>query len=364
MRNILTALLVLSLGIISCGKEESASKGMSITDAAGRTVMVPENPDRIIAIGPGSLRMIYYLEAHDRVVAVEAFENKEFKGRMYRYAFTRAENLPVIGPGGPQSINKMPDTEAILKAGVQVIFAAYMQSGTANKLQQKIGIPVVVVSYGPRVGTVTEDFFVSLHVMAKILDKVERGRAIERFYKDIRRDLEARADAAERAKVVKPLIYVGGVGFRGAQGLTSTDPMYLPLMYLKTNNLALKYSQKDHVFIDKEKLLKENPDIIFIDGLGLNLVLKDYAKNKPFYHLLKAYKNNMVYMQLPFNFYTTNLGTALIDTYAAGKILYPEQFKDINLQKKGNEIYSFLLRAELYDRVVIDFGDPLKPIKF
>lgn len=358
------AVLALAVFALSCGSSKESKKGITVTDAVGRTVTVPENPQRIIATGPGGLRMVYYLQAWDRVVGVEAFEHKNSKGRMYMYVFKKALELPVIGPGGPQSINKMPDTEAILKAKVQVIFAAHMKGDTAKKLQAKTGIPVVVVSYGPRFATLTSEFFTSLNTMATVLGKTDRAKAIKQFYDTTMADINKRVDDAEKAKVDKPLVYIGGIGFRGMQGLTSTDPMYLPLMYLKTNNLALKYSKKKHIFIDKEKLLSENPVMIFVDGLGLKLVRDEYQKNPDFYRELKAFKEGKVYLQLPFNFYTTNLGTALVDTYAAGKILYPDQFNDVSLKEKGDEIYSFLLGKALYDQVVKDFGDPEKPLSF
>ena len=80
-----------------------------------------------------------------------------------------------------------------------------------------------------------------------------------------------------------------------------------------------------HVFIDKEKLLEWNPDIIFIDENGLALVKDDYTKNPDFYNSLKAFKDGQVYGILPFNYYTTNIGTALADAYYIGKILYPDK---------------------------------------
>jgi len=352
------------LGVTGCDPAKKPETGISVTDAAGRAVTAPAHPDRIVAIGPGGLRMVSYLESTDKVVGVEGFEHKDFKGRIYRYTFERAKDLPVIGPGGPQSINTLPDTEAVIQAGTQVIFAAHMQADMANKLQERVGIPVVVVSYGPRFATLTEEFFTSLDVMAKILGKEKRASEIRNFYHETLADLEKRVAAAENANVVKPLVYIGGVGFRGAQGITSTDPMFLPLKFLRTNDVAKKHSADKHIFLDQELLLKEDPEIIFIDGLGLRLVREDYAKHPEFYQSLKAFKNNRVYLQLPFNFYTTNLGTAFIGAYSAGKILYPEQFGDIVLRDKGNGIYAFLFGKQLYDQVVADFGDPEKPLVF
>ncbi len=41
---------------------------------------------------------------------------------------------------------------------------------------------------------------------------------------------------------------------------------------------------------------------------------------------------------MPFNNYHTNIELALADAYYMGKILYPQNFKDINMLRKTDEI--------------------------
>ena len=102
------------------------------------------------------------------------------------------------------------------------------------------------------------------------------------------------------------------------------------------------------MFMDKEMLLKLNPDIIFIDCGGLLLVAEDYHKKPEYYRALRAFANRRVYTLLPFNWYATNIGTALADAYAIGKVLYPQRFKDIDPEKKADEIYTFLVGRPVY----------------
>jgi iron complex transport system substrate-binding protein len=42
--------------------------------------------------------------------------------------------------------------------------------------------------------------------------------------------------------------------------------------------------------------------------------------------------------------------------YYLGKVLYPEKFKDVDPEKKADEIYKFLLGKELYAQMAKDFG--------
>jgi len=52
----------------------------------------------------------------------------------------------------------------------------------------------------------------------------------------------------------------------------------------------------------------------------------------------------------------TNIGTVIADAYTVGKILYPKRFDDVNLKKKADEIYGFLLGKPVYEQMVNMFG--------
>ena len=98
-----------------------------------------------------------------------------------------------------------------------------------------------------------------------------------------------------------------------------------------------------------------DPEVIFIDGAGFSQVQVDYKTNPSYYEELKAFKNENVYMQLPYNYYSTNIEIALADTYYMGTILYPERFSDVEPTKKFDEITQMLLGVNLYDEVAADF---------
>ncbi len=182
-----------------------------------------------------------------------------------------------------------------------------------------------------------------------------------RSSKPRRKDLQARTQEVPESQ--KPSVYVGSVGYKGIQGIESSDGSFTPLEWVGAKNLAKTISAKDHVFIDKEKLLGWNPDIIFLDGGGLNLVKQDFAKKPKFYEGLKAFQEKKVYVIYPFNYYVTNVSTAVVDGYAIGKILYPDRFADVDVQKKADEIYTFMYGKPLYKRMEKDFG-PLGRMEF
>ncbi|NJE08521.1 iron ABC transporter substrate-binding protein [Thermococcus sp. M39] len=352
MALMLGLLLVISIsGCISNTSQSSTvtqtQEYLTIIDMIGREVKVPAKVERIVAAGPGALRLIVYLNATDMVVGVEDFEKRYNYGRPYILAHPELKDLPTIGPGGP---GKLPNLEELVKLKPDVIFMVYVDAKTADDIQAKTGIPVVVLDYGQLATFDDETLFKSLELAGKILGKEKRAEEVINFIKSVQEDLNKRTENVE-----SPRVYVGGIGYKGAHGIESTEAKYPPFVVLNTKNVADVLGE-GHKFIDKEKLLEWNPDYIFIDEGGLKLVLEDYQKNPDFYNSLKAVREGNVYGILPYNFYATNIGTALADAYFIGKVLYPERFKDIDPAKKADEIYAFLVGKPVYEELAKQFG--------
>ncbi len=345
---VLPILLVLSLLVLGCVQSESGtSEKMTITDMAGRTVEVPKNVERVIAIGPGALRLVVYLNSAEKVVGVEDSETVwDPMGRPYRMAHPEFADLPVVGKGGPSPI---PDAEKIAELKPDVVFVS-ANPQVAEALQQQTGIPCVVVSYGKLGKFDDEILFQSLKLMGKILDKENRAEEVISFIKGELKEL------GSRAMDKKLSVYVGALSYKGGQGIESTQCDFPPLVALKAKNVVCDGNVSGPVFIDKEKLVLRDPDIIFIDESNLHLVKMDYEKNPEFYRSLKAFKNKRVYGILPFNYYWTNLEIALADAYYMGKVLYPETFKDIDPEKKADEITEFFVGKKLYSELKEYYG--------
>ncbi len=327
--------------------------GLEITDMAGRKVTVPTAPERVVALGPGALRLICYLQATDKVAGIEAFELKRPQGRPYWYANPGLAKLPKVAAGGPGQINKLPAMERLLAVRPQVIFVTYMEAAKATQLQNRIKAPVVVLSYG-RFASFDKAVYKSLRIMGKILNKQQRAEAVVKYIEAARADLARRVKGLDQS--ARPSVYVGGVGYKGFQGMTSTDPQYVPTAWVNARNVAQATGKKGHVFVQKEQLLAWNPDVVFVDATGARLVAGDVAKSRGFYGGLKSFKDDRVYLLHPFVYYVANLGTAVASAYAAGKVLYPDRFQDVNLPAKADEIFTFMVGEPVYKRMAAYFG--------
>ena len=328
---------------------------LTITDIAGRRVTVPADPKRIVCIGPGALRLIVYLEAQNRVTGVEDMEKANPDGRPYWMAHLELAALPRIGPGGPAGINKKPDMEAILTVKPDVVFITYMDKTLADDVQRLLRIPIITLSYGG-FATFNTEFYDSLRIAGRILNREKRSEAVIAYIAAMRAELSRRVSNIPEAQ--QPTAYVGGIGMRGSQGIESSEKNFLPLAWAGARNIAdgAAASEASHVFMSREALLSANPDVIFVDAGGLALITEDFRKKPAFYRVLKAFQTHRVVVLHPFNFYTTNIDTALTDAWAVGKTLYPGRFRDIDLKQKADEIYTFLVGAPVYSRMERSFG--------
>lgn len=316
---------------------------LSVKDSLGRVVNVSDNVKRVIAIGPGALRLVVYMQGGDKVVGIEKKEKSPFYSKKpYMLTHPNLLKLPVIGMGGP---NPNPDLEKIIALKPDVIFAGYINASQADNIQNKTDIPVVVLSYG-KIGTFANDkLFYSLNLIGKIIHNEKRAEKLKEFLIKTDKDLRKRASKTDKK------IYIGAVAFKGIHGITSTMPKFPPFKLIGIQNV-INANAKSQVFISKEALYKANPDIIFLDESGLKIVKKEMSNFKN----LKAVKNNEVYGILPYNLYMTNIATAYADTYYVGKVVFPDKFKDVNPVKKADELYKFLLGKACYKQMAKFFG--------
>lgn len=330
-----------------------------IKDVVGREVRIRVPVKRAVAMGPGALRLVVYLNATDILVGIEAMEKRPPQGRDYGYVIwaKNLTNLPIVGQGGPDS---PVNFEAIMAVKPDVIIMTPALANTPDEVQQKTGIPVVVVSYGTTGSINFTELFYSLKVLGKVLGREQRAEQLIAYMKSLIADLKARtANITNR-----PTVYVGAVSFKGGRPFTSTQAGFPPLVLLNTPNVADKYGIKPGAQISWEALLQAQPDVVFVDLGNYMTVLQDYNRSRDLYCSLKAFKEGRVYGILPFNFYWTNIATMFADAYYMGKVLYPNRFADVDPIAKANEIYEVFLGMPLYHKIAKNFGGGFRKLSF
>ena len=319
--------------------EETAPETRIITDSMDRNVEVPYSVERIVCVGVGALRYTCYVGGADRVVGVEDYETKPGMSRLYNYVnFDLFQNLPVTGTNGE------PFVEEIINVDPQVIVMSSYASQDPDELSQKTGIPVVVVPGSDT--TLDEKAYVTIRILGELYQLEDRAEDLTAYLKSIQKDLDDRT--ASIAEDAKPTCYVGGVSFKGHHGFEGTEAYYGPFELIHAKNLANTTDQTGAFNIDVEQVLSWDPEIIFLDFNGMNLINEDYGAHPDFYNALTAVQEGKVYSQISFRSSASNLETALADAYYAACVMYPQQFQDIDPVEKAGEIFTKLLGSNPY----------------
>jgi iron complex transport system substrate-binding protein len=339
-------------GVVDADKAVESGK-ITLTDGFDREVIIPENVERVVCSGAGCLRYLVYLQAQDYVVGVDSIEKEksEIDGRPYALANPQLKDYPLIG-----EFRGKDDPEKIIAISPQVILKTSANgqptatnTADADSLQDKTGIPVVMLPYGSLKNEEQKaEMYGSLRIMGEAVGKQERAEEVISYIEATMQDLENRT--ADIPESERKTVYVGGVSSAGAHGIISTEPAYPPFLWVNAKNVAAGMGA-DHADIAKEALVDWDPDYIFID-IGTLQLGKEGAigelKNDTSLTGLSAVKNKKVYGVIPYNYYSTNYESVLANAYFVGKVLYPDRFEDIDPEAKANEIYTFFLGKPLY----------------
>lgn len=352
----------------ACDKDKGTANGKTVTDLLGREVTVPEKINRVVCIGAGSLRLYTYVGDLSKLVGVEDVD-KDGTGvgatlsiRPYKMVNKELFNsLPSCGMGGPQG---SADAEKILKLNPDIVFSLYTSDKAAmDDLQQKIGKPVVVLSYG-KTEAFDENVKKSIALLGDILNRKERANELLSFISDTETYLSSIGEGIDRNK--KATVYLGCQSNYGTHGIESSSANYSIFDVSKIRNVLDEYVGKNgetfkgyQKSVDWEILVEMNPDRIILDAGGLEH-LKTQLKEKPeIFNRLSAFKKNEngeseIYLQMPYNAYYTNLETAYADAYFDAWVQYhdiaPEKL-NFNYVEKAREIYTLFLGKDCYDDV-------------
>ncbi|MDD3310500.1 iron ABC transporter substrate-binding protein [Pseudodesulfovibrio sp.] len=346
-RCIYALVLVLAMAAAALAGERA------VEDGRGKSVVIPDKVERVICSGPGSLRLLTYLQAQDRIVAVDDIETRRraFDARPYSIANPQFRKMPVFGEFRGHD---NPELILTLDPQPQVILKTYPTMGhDPDELARKTGIPVVTLNYG-NLFSYKKDLFRSLRIVGEVVGKEERAGAVIAYMQGLIDDLRQRTADIPADK--RPTVFVGGVAFKGPHGYQSTEPAYPPFQFVNANNLAyregLKGKELSHADVSKEMIVKWNPDFLFLDLSTLQLGDETGGlfelRHDPAYQTLTAVKQGKVYGLLPYNWYTSNFGCTLANAYFIGKLLYPGRFADVDPAAKADEIFTFLVGKPVF----------------
>lgn len=302
----------------------------TVKDMQNREVTLPKEIKKIVAIGPGALRLVVIADASDMLVGIEKIEHKAIKFSEYRTVLGKEKisSLPIIGVGGP---NKLPNLETLISLKPDLIISSFIGKKELDLITQKTGIPTLSLSYGLGYGGAKSKLKAikqSLLLLGKTLNKEERTKQIVDF-------MNLQENELKKLNLQNKEAYIGGIGFKGAHGITSSEKHYMSFELLGVKNPLTQNAKTNHIIIQEESLLLKNPEYIFLDLFGKKIIEENFKSKPDFFTSLKACQKSNIYWLLPYNFYNTNVANVYINSW----IIASNFGKNVNIEEKMKTIY-------------------------
>lgn len=333
-------------------------KPKTVTDATGRKVTFYRPVKRIVTVAPDNARMLITLGAGHLIVGADrstvdggcicptAGDGRLLCEECWEKTVSGGlNNLPVTGSGGP-AFETYHEEVTMLKP--DLVFA---QQGSADEMQGRVGAPAFVAT-GVNF-TAYESIADHARSIGATISKEQEAENLIAFIDSKVKLVTDITDTIPESE--KPKVYFAprgaSKGFHDSdmgRDFTRTVNAYYPLAMAGGINVAEDVVGSN---IAVEQLLVWDPDVIFVagsapdGGAGVNFVL-----NAPELQSLKAVREGRVYNV----FYPHCCGQPhdknLLNVFYMAKILYPDKFANIDMEKEGNEIMAAFLGVDgVYD---------------
>lgn len=381
MKRIVSLLLALMmlLSLCACGKQEVAEveteapattaapettvaaepAEVTITDMIGREVtIVPGSYKRVVCIGAGALRMYSYIGDVALLAGVEDIDNTTLSerpmmfdsvARPYVLAYGETFNtLPSCGVGGPMA--QAAEAEKILSCNPDIVISEFEDVEKEDALQEQLGVPVITLKAGGK-GVFDDAFYGSMELLGKVFGEEEKAAALNKFVQDQAAEITART--ADIADENKPSVYVCGLGNWGTTDHLMTAENYISFQIANVKNVLSGTGTQGIQPIEEEKFVSigGDMDMIIMDAAAVKNIKPLYQEDPTMFDTCKAWQNGEVYLEMAYNAYYTNFEIALINTWFIAKTVYPEQFADIDLTAKTNEVTQVFYGMDLADEI-------------
>ena len=381
MKRIVSLLLALMmlLSLCACGKQEVAEveteapattaapettvaaepAEVTITDMIGREVtIVPGSYKRVVCIGAGALRMYSYIGDVALLAGVEDIDNTTLSerpmmfdsvARPYVLAYGETFNtLPSCGVGGPMA--QAAEAEKILSCNPDIVISEFEDVEKEDALQEQLGVPVITLKAGGK-GVFDDAFYGSMELLGKVFGEEEKAAALNKFVQDQAAEITART--ADIADEDKPSVYVCGLGNWGTTDHLMTAENYVSFQIANVKNVLSGTGTQGIQPIEEEKFVSigGDMDMIIMDAAAVKNIKPLYQEDPTMFDTCKAWQNGEVYLEMAYNAYYTNFEIALINTWFIAKTVYPEQFADIDLTAKTNEVTQVFYGMDLADEI-------------
>ena len=310
------------IGLIILGRESE----LTLVDQADIPVTVPRPIERVVTTFPSVTRAILVVDGLDRLVGVSSVLTKYSDKMLCLQAYPELQELPTVG------MHTEPNAELILALKPDVVFS---WSGSADVLQERIGIPVITITTPTYFDEGSWD---SYRLAGKVLGKEEEVEELISYANEkIDEITEVTSQIPEDEK---PKVYFVSC-CQGICEITKTWGQYAPGDLAGGINVAKEQViSSGSSIVSKEQIIDWNPDIILLHGgsktEAWDLTIEDILAD-PDLQTVNAVKNKDVNYTKGYMI-GWDPATGLTETFYMAKLFHPNRFKDLKVEEENNEI--------------------------
>ncbi|MCI1944973.1 ABC transporter substrate-binding protein [Clostridium luticellarii] len=351
---VVLALVFIFTMLSGCGTQEtskisdaSSTEKISLKDMADRNVKVPRNVNRVLSVSPATTATIYML-APEKLIGW----NMKLSDDNAKYILDKYTKLPVVGSwSGKNDINY----ETYISMKPDIVIDNSENSSITNVRQQKLGnIPVVVVH-----DLNAENFVPYITFMGKLLGAQEKADKLVSFYNNVKKEVSNKVSNIPDNQKVKVYYAESPNGLQtdydsGPEALKGSyadlkNNQHTQLIYLCGGlNVARGTGINNTSEVSMEKVVQWNPDVIITNN-------EQFYKNvysDTTWQNIKAVQKHRIYLTpaKPYSWFDRPPGiNTIIGIPWTAKMLYPDKFKDMDLNKLAKEFYSQFYHVNLTD---------------
>ena len=329
--------------------ENSGSK--NITDMIGRAIEIPNSLNKVVATSPPMTTVVYMI-APEKLTALNFVWTDDEKV----YVPSKYHGLPNIGGWyGTQD----GSYEEFIASEPDIVIESIDEGGdgdlsTVNERQSKFGkIPVIAVNDTTSVEKVDS----SISFIGEVIGAQGNAKKLTDFNDKYLDEVHKKSSQISDKKNV---YYAEGNDGLKTNPSGSVHGQLIDLV--GGNNVANSLSQgntSSGVQVSIEQVISWNPDVIITTDPDF------YAKvyNDSNWQSINAVKNHEVYLspQSPFKWFDRPVGAnMIIGVPWTAKVIYPDQYKDIDMVGATKEFYSNFYHYDLSDnqakQILLDSG--------
>ena len=323
-------------GCSGSGSSGDAGGVLSVTDCVGRNIEVPANPQRIAGLDSFAGELMVMCGAGPQLVAVPGGVASDV---LLRQLYPELADLPAPMQNGAINIEELFSCSPQVVLVKQEVYAAKGQ----RELLDKTGLPYAVVGYDSM-----ETQIAAMELVGQVCggQANERASALAQYYRDVIAEVERRADGLEDAgrkrvyHAINALVSTDGATSLGGDWVTAVGAIDVSAVDGQATT-ATDYTAS------LEQIYEWDPDVFVCNSAETT----KYLLEKENCAGLRAVQEKQCYT-VPVG--ATRWGQrGSVETYLAmlwlGCTVYPERYKDVDLQQRVTEYYKTFLGIEVDD---------------